>query len=76
LPKTIDEAKTTLASLEKRVAEANHINIDNGDLGLKQLLELNLKLREDLSRSFDSYIRLLSTADKIQRENAQLKLKK
>jgi hypothetical protein len=50
--------------------------MDNGDLSLKQLLELNLKLREDLSRSFDSYIRLLSTADKIQRENAQLKLKK
>jgi hypothetical protein len=50
--------------------------MDNGNLGLKQLLELNLKLREDLSRSFDSYIRLLSTADKIQRENAQLKLKK
>jgi hypothetical protein len=50
--------------------------MDNGDLGLRQLLELNLKLREDLSRAFDSYIRLLSASDKIQRENAQLKFKK
>jgi hypothetical protein len=58
------------------VAEANHIDLENGELGLTQLLELNLKLREDLSRAFDSYIRLISTADKIQRENAQLKFKK
>jgi hypothetical protein len=50
------------------------IEPDMGGMGLKQMLELNLKLREDLSRSFDSYISLLAKTDQIQRENVQLKL--
>ena len=38
-------------------------------------MELNLKLREDLTLSFENYIRVLNTADRIQRENVELKYK-
>ena len=32
-------------------------------------------MREDLTRSFDNYVRLLGNADKIQRENVSLQIK-
>ena len=38
-------------------------------------MELNLKLREDLTLSFENYIRVLNVTDRIQRENVELKFK-
>ena len=38
-------------------------------------MELNLKLREDLTRSFENYIKVLAAADKLQKENTDMKLK-
>jgi len=38
-------------------------------------MELNLRLREDLTRAFENYIRVLTTADRLQRENVDLHFK-
>ena len=37
-------------------------------------MELNIRLREDLTRSFDSYIKVVQTADNLKKENSDLKL--
>ena len=44
-------------------------------MGIEEIMQLNLKLREDLTRSFENYIKVLAAADKLQKENSDMKLK-
>ena len=39
----------------------------------KLIIEMNLKLREDLTKAFESYITLLAKCDKLLRDKIQLK---
>lgn len=42
------------------------------DPGMKtQIMEMNLKLREDLTKAFECYIQLLTKCDKLQRDKIQ-----
>ena len=68
-----------LEDLKQRVEKANHIRFGEGQgqpaVGVEEIMELNLKLREDLTRSFEAYIKVLAAADKLQKENSDMKLK-
>ncbi len=50
-------------------------NFISNDTTKEQLMELNLKLREDLSKCFENYIRVLATADKLQKVNVDLEFR-
>ena len=38
-------------------------------------MSLNLRLREDLTKAFENYMRVLVTADQLQKDNIDLKMK-
>lgn len=44
-----------------------HAVIQNTEISLDKLMQLNIKLREDLTKSFQSYINLLSTTDELKK---------
>ena len=71
-----DLARKKIEDLKQRVEQANHIQLSagQGQVGIEEIMELNLKLREDLTRSFENYIKVLAAADKLQKENTDLKL--
>ena len=58
--------------------QVNHIQFYSEDgkplVGVQEIMELNIRLREDLTRSFDNYIKVVQTADNLKKENAELKL--
>ena len=72
-------ARKNIEDLERRVEQANHIKFSSGHgqprVGIEEIMELNLRLREDLTRSFENYIKVLAAADKLQKENSDMKLK-
>lgn len=67
----IDDAKTDiyLEDLQHIVEEANNMNFDS--TFKSPLAEMNLKLREDLTKAFECYITLLTKCDKLQRDKIQ-----
>ena len=74
-----DLTAKNIEDLKRRVEQANHIRFGSGEgrqvVGVEEIMELNLRLREDLTRSFENYIKVLAAADKLQKENTDIKLK-
>lgn len=58
-----------LEELQHLVEDAK--NMMNDPKQSKLIIEMNLKLREDLTKAFDSYISLLTKCDKLQRDKIQ-----
>ena len=50
------------------------IDLSNREVGLEHIMLLNLKLREDLTQSFQNYIRIMTAADILQKQNTDLKV--
>lgn len=44
------------------------------DFSYEQLMQTNVKMRSDLTRAFENYIKLLQTSDQLQRHNSDLRL--
>ena len=51
------------------------IDLSSRDVGIEQIMLLNLKLREDLTQCFQNYLRVMTAADILHKENTDLKLK-
>ena len=51
------------------------IDLSNAEVGVDQIMLLNLKLREDLTSCFQNYLRIMTAADLLQKENIDLKLR-
>ena len=64
-----------LESLRRKVQQFNMIDLTSKQVGTEQIMMLNLKLREDLTACFQNYIRIMTAADMLQRENTDLTLK-
>jgi hypothetical protein len=67
-----DEDKKTeiyLEDLQHLVNDAKSMMIDPSQN--KLIIEMNLKLREDLTKAFESYITLLTKCDKLLRDKIQ-----
>ena len=67
----IDDAKTEvyLEDLQHMVDEAKNMVIDQSFN--TPIVEMNLKLREDLTKAFECYITLLTKCDHLQRDKIQ-----
>ena len=50
------------------------IDLSNREVGVEHIMLLNLKLREDLTQSFQNYIRIMTAADILQKQNTDYKL--
>lgn len=66
-----DDKKTDiyLEDLQHLVNDAKNMIADPANN--KLIIEMNLKLREDLTKAFESYITLLTKCDKLQRDKIQ-----
>ena len=60
--------------LRRRVEQVNLIDLSNREVGVDQIMMLNLKLREDLTSCFQNYLRIMTAADLLQKENIDVKL--
>jgi GTP-binding protein EngB required for normal cell division len=69
-PKDEDDRKTEvyLEDLQHLVLDAKNQMADGNS---KLIIEMNLKLREDLTKAFESYITLLTKCDKLHRDKIQ-----
>ena len=68
-----DDQKTEiyLEDLQHLVNDAK--NMMNDPSQNKLIIEMNLKLRQDLTKAFESYITLLTKCDKLLRDKIQMK---
>jgi hypothetical protein len=67
----VDERNTDiyLEDLQHLVDDAKNMMTDSSQT--KLIIEMNLKLREDLTKAFESYITLLTKCDKLLRDKIQ-----
>ena len=72
-PDDNEDAKTEiyLEDLQHLVNDAK--NMMNDPSQNKLIVEMNLKLRQDLTKAFESYITLLTKCDKLLRDKIQMK---
>lgn len=68
LPEDVDDTRTEiyLEDLQHLVNDAKNMMQDPSQN--KLIIEMNLKLREDLTKAFESYITLLAKCDKLLRD--------
>ena len=64
-----------MEALRRQVEQVNMIDLSSKEVGTEQIMLLNLKLREDLTRCFQNYLRIMTAADILQKENTDLNLK-
>lgn len=64
----------TAEALRRQVEQVNLIDLSNREVGVDQIMMLNLKLREDLTSCFQNYLRIMTAADILQKENTDLKI--
>jgi uncharacterized protein YeeX (DUF496 family) len=60
--------------LKKQVEDLNLIDFRNEGVGVEEIMTLNIKLREDLTKSFENHVRLLSEVEKFRREGDELRI--
>ena len=61
-------------ALKKQVEDLNLIDFRNEGVGVEEIMKLNIKLREDLTKSFENHVRLLSEVEKFRREGDELRI--
>ena len=61
-------------ALKKQVEDLNLIDFRNEGVGVEEIMTLNIKLREDLTKSFENHVRLLSEVEKFRREGDELRI--
>ena len=73
IPEEVDDNRTEiyLEDLQHLVNDAKNMMQDPSQN--KLIIEMNLKLREDLTKAFESYITLLAKCDKLLRDKIQMK---
>jgi hypothetical protein len=69
-----DSGQGNVDSLKQQVEDLNLIDFRNEGVGVDEIMKLNIKLREDLTKSFENHIRLLSELEKFRREADGLKI--
>ena len=50
------------------------IDLSSREVGVEQIMLLNLKLREDLTQCFQNYLRVMTAADILHKENTDLRM--